>query len=476
MQDKNIIRFCFIGIFFIVIANIILYRQLIVEKVILDKVSINNQLLTNTYLNYASRFCKNIFKNPREVSDQLSSCSSGAELEVYSKAFFENLTILKVVILDEKDNVIFQSNNFEIIPINKSSARFGKDIAPLLDFLVFKDLIDQDKLMLNAIVKTDNMKYTNANIVMDERDVKGVDGSIYKFRFYKDISELWSEMSLIEVKIFFAISGFFIALFIVIVHNTRFAQKIIDEKNKANRTLEAEKRKAEKESTSKSQFLANVSHELRTPLNSIIGFSEIILANKCDEKKSRAMLEYIHDIYDSGKHLLAVINDILDYSRIIAGELPIDIIELNTKQAASCSMRLIEPRADKSNIKLIQDFPEESPVIKADSKRLRQALLNVLTNAVKFTPEGGSVTLKIFKSGKKVSISVIDTGIGIAKENIPKALSSFQQIDDKKDRHYEGRGLGLPLTKKLVELMKGKFEIESKEGKGTTITFTFKSA
>ena len=471
MQNKNIIRFCFIGIFFIVIANIILYRQLIVEKVLLDKVSNNNQLLASTYLKYSSLFCNNIFKNDNKIL----SCSKDVSLNKFSQIFFENLDILKVVLLDEKGNIVFETNELKITPINKSVVRAGKEIAPLLDYLVFKDLIHKEKLMLNAFVRGEKKSIRSANIVVDEKDIETIYGTRYKMRFYRDISSLWQEMSVIEVKIFFAISAFFAVLFIVIIYNTRFAQKIIDAQTETNKTLAAGKKKAEQESSSKSQFLANVSHELRTPLNSIIGFSEIILSDKDNPKKSKVNLEYIQDIYASGKHLLSIINDILDYSRIIAGQLPLDMMDLNINKIATYSMRFVEPRADKAGIDLLKDFPKDPPVIKADSKRLRQALLNVLSNAVKFTQEGGSITLKIEKDGKKVHIRIIDTGIGIAKENIPKALSSFQQVEDKKARQYEGTGLGLPLTKKLIELMKGKFDIKSKEGKGTIITFTFKS-
>lgn len=474
MQNKNIIRFCFIGIFFIVIANIILYRQLIVEKVILDKVSSNNELLVSTYLRYASRFCQNIFVDDISSNEVLKSCSRDLGIEQFSRVFFKNLDILKVVLQDDIGNIVFENNDLKIIPINKTVARAGKEIAPLLDHLVFKDLISQDKIMLNAIVQDNTLNYKSANIVVDEKFLETIDGKQFTIRFYKDISHLWSEMSYIEVKIFFAISSFFVVLFIVIIYNTRFAQKIIDQQSEANKALAVAKQKAEQESSSKSQFLANVSHELRTPLNSIIGFSEIILADRDNPKKSKPNLDYVQDIYDSGKHLLAIINDILDYSRIIAGKLPADMMDLNVNKAVSYSMRFIEPRADKAGIKLIKDFPKDPPVIKADSKRLRQALLNVLSNAVKFTPEGGSVTLKIEQDTKKVHIRIIDTGIGIAKANIPKALSSFQQVEDKKARQYEGTGLGLPLTKKLIELMKGKFSIKSKEGKGTVITFTFK--
>jgi len=173
--------------------------------------------------------------------------------------------------------------------------------------------------------------------------------------------------------------------------------------------------------------------------------------------------------------LLSVINDILDFSKAAADKLQVDKIELDLNKLASSSMRFVKPRADEASVKLIEDFPAEHVIIYADPKRLKQALLNLLSNSVKFTPAEGSVTLAIRKNviEKLVYISVTDTGIGMSDQDIPKALSSFGQVDNKLSRKYEGTGLGLPLTKKLVELMSGKFDLKSSPGKGTTVTIVF---
>ena len=156
-------------------------------------------------------------------------------------------------------------------------------------------------------------------------------------------------------------------------------------------------------------------------------------------------------------------------------KLKVETIDLDLNKLAASSMRFVKPRADEANIRLIEDLPPEHIVIKADPKRLKQALLNLLSNSVKFTPSEGSVTLSVKKDAfkKLVYISVTDTGIGMSDQEIPKALSSFGQIDSKLSRKYEGTGLGLPLTKKLVELMNGKFDIKSTVGQGTTVTLTF---
>jgi two-component system cell cycle sensor histidine kinase PleC len=277
--------------------------------------------------------------------------------------------------------------------------------------------------------------------------------------------------------IFFVFLVFFGILFTIVLYNTRYAQSIIDKQFELNKILSQAKRKAEIDNNYKMQFLANVSHELRTPLNCIIGFSEIILSDKGKSISSEKNIEYVNDIYTSGKHLLEMINDILDYSKAKAQKLSVDIIDVDLNKLGRSCLRFFELKADQAKIKLTLEESEEHIVIKADSKRLKQAILNLLSNAIKFTPEDGKVILEITKSTKlkRVFIKVIDTGIGIAPEDLTKALSSFEQVDNNKDRRFEGTGLGLPLTKTLVEIMNGTFGIESKVGEGTIVTLSFDS-
>ena len=260
------------------------------------------------------------------------------------------------------------------------------------------------------------------------------------------------------------------------MYNTNYAQRIINKQFETNRALKEEKARVQIESSAKTDFLANVSHELRTPLNAIIGFSEIILSETYGKIENKHYQDYVNDINNSGKHLLSVINDILDFSKASADKLKVENVELDLNKLASSSMRFVQPRASSANIELIEDLPRSHVVITADPKRLKQALLNLLSNAVKFTPSGGAVTLRVLKNKSKELIDIIvsDNGIGMDEKQIPKALSSFGQVDNKLSRKYEGTGLGLPLTKKLVELMDGKFSITSKKGKGTKITITFK--
>ena len=229
------------------------------------------------------------------------------------------------------------------------------------------------------------------------------------------------------------------------------------------------KNKAEAASRAKSEFLANMSHELRTPLNAIIGFAEIIKKRTFGSASER-YIEYAGDIYSSGTHLLGLINDILNLSKLEAGKLQLQEEEVDLELAIAACKNLIEAAAHEANIRLSVTLDPEVLMIRADERRLRQILINLLSNAVKFTPDGGSVSVKTMRRNGGLTISVSDTGIGIAPENIPKALSPFDQIERKVRRKQEGTGLGLPLAKQLTELHGGTLKVESEVDVGTTVT------
>ncbi|MBN8531163.1 MAG: HAMP domain-containing histidine kinase, partial [Alphaproteobacteria bacterium] len=272
----------------------------------------------------------------------------------------------------------------------------------------------------------------------------------------------------------FGIIVIFVILFASLILTARRAELIIAKQHEKNLDLTAAAARAEAASREKSQFLANISHELRTPLNAIIGFSDIIKNETLGAIAIPQYKEYISDIHTSGTHLLSLINDILDYSKAEAGKLELEVAEVEIGKTIKTSMRLVEPRAEAAQVTLVQDLPKEPQVLKTDAKKLKQVLLNLLSNAVKFTPAGGQVKVSSWHNLGEDSVSIVvqDTGIGIAPKDIPKAMTPFGQVDSELSRKYEGTGLGLPLTKKFVETMGGKFEITSELGVGTTITIT----
>jgi signal transduction histidine kinase len=221
----------------------------------------------------------------------------------------------------------------------------------------------------------------------------------------------------------------------------------------------------------KSAFLAAMSHELRTPLNAVIGFSEIMEVETFGPLGSPKYKQYAHDIHASGAHLLALINDILDLSRLDAGQGDLKDDSVDIRALAVEALRMMATQARTAGVTLINEVSSALPVVTADNRRIRQVLLNLLSNAVKFTPSGGSVTVRCIEDARGLVTSVTDTGIGIAEEDIARAFERFGQVDSTLARKYEGTGLGLPLARELIELHGGTLTLTSTLDVGTTVTF-----
>ena len=242
----------------------------------------------------------------------------------------------------------------------------------------------------------------------------------------------------------------------------------------AETAMREAKEAAETANRSKSEFLANVSHELRTPLNAIIGFSEVMEHEMFGKLGNEHYRDYARDIRLSGTHLLEVINDILDLAKVEAGKVELQEQTIDLEKVIEATVRLVRERAGSRNIDLSVRIPERLPQLWADERKVKQILINLLSNAIKFTPEGGAVTVSAERdSSDMVRLAVSDTGIGIAKESIDVVLQPFGQVDSALSRKHTGTGLGLPLTKSLVELHGGKLDFDSELGKGTTVIVRF---
>lgn len=290
---------------------------------------------------------------------------------------------------------------------------------------------------------------------------------------YTDITPRWHAMQTQQLLFSSLIVMAFFLLGSAVLFTTKRAEMIIARQHEVNLELTAAAARAEAQSRDKSQFLASVSHELRTPLNAIIGFSEIV-KTEAKEQLQKVYHDYIEDIYASGKHLLSLINDILDYSKAEAGKLQIEWAETDVTKVIRNSLRMVLPRAENAQITLIEEVPSQHLVIISDAKKLKQILLNLLSNAVKFTPAGGEVRCQVWEDVKtnNIMIQVRDTGIGIAPKDISKVMTPFGQVDSALSRKYEGTGLGLPLAKVFLESMGGEFSIASEINVGTTVTLS----
>jgi signal transduction histidine kinase len=237
------------------------------------------------------------------------------------------------------------------------------------------------------------------------------------------------------------------------------------------RELADKSRQLEAASRHKSEFLANMSHELRTPLNAVIGFSEVLLQRMFGELNDKQD-EYLKDIYSSGQHLLSLINDILDLSKIEAGRMELAPAPFHLPTALENAVTLVKERASRHGIALQLDIDPRLGDVVGDERKVKQVLLNLLSNAIKFTPEGGRISLKANRTDGAVEITVTDTGIGIAPEDQAAIFEEFRQVGSDETRKQEGTGLGLTLAKKFVELHGGQIWVESEPGRGSTFTFT----
>jgi signal transduction histidine kinase len=246
------------------------------------------------------------------------------------------------------------------------------------------------------------------------------------------------------------------------------------EKRRMEAALIASKEEAETSSRAKSNFLANMSHELRTPLNAIIGFAELMEGETFGPIGSPRYKEYAATIRGSGTHLLGLINDVLDLSRLDAGRADLNEEVIFVEHLVETVLTMIEQQAARNGIKLVKDIARDLPRLNGDARRVRQVLINLLSNAIKFTPSGGTVSIRVARNILgELSFEIADTGVGIAAQDISKALTRFGQVDSRLARKFEGAGLGLPLAKQLMELHGGTLSLTSKVDVGTVVTVTF---
>jgi signal transduction histidine kinase len=239
-------------------------------------------------------------------------------------------------------------------------------------------------------------------------------------------------------------------------------------------TLLKAKCAAESADQSKTEFLASMSHELRTPLHSIIGFSEVLMSQAFGELGNEKYVDYAGNIRESGMHLLDIINDILDIAKAEAGKLELREDPFDVPGIIDSALRLIGPQAETAAVEIETGIEADLPALHGDEQKVRQVLINLLSNAVKFTPKGGKIEITASRGRNgEIVITVQDTGIGIAPEDIPRALAPFAQVDSELSRGHPGTGLGLSLSAAMVELHGGSLTLESEPGQGTTVSVRF---
>lgn len=278
----------------------------------------------------------------------------------------------------------------------------------------------------------------------------------------------------VDYALFWQIGGVLLIIMATIVVWNRKLSRLNKEIMQRDTELQAAKDRAEFASQAKSNFLANMSHELRTPLNAIIGFSSSMKEQVFGPLGNSKYLEYTDDINSSGEHLLSLIDDILDISAIEAGKVELNEEDVSLPLIIESAFHLLRMRADDGKVSLELDIADGLPLLWGDERRLKQIMVNLMNNAVKFTPSGGTVTVSAHLSIEgDFLVSVDDTGIGMSEAEVQIAMSQFGQVDSSLVRKHEGTGLGLPLTKGLVALHGGALDVQSEKGQGTKVTVTF---
>jgi signal transduction histidine kinase len=328
-------------------------------------------------------------------------------------------------------------------------------------------------LNYDRAIKWDNNRYVQLQIATDATDQKQVQKTLQQAK-----DELETTVSMRTADLLKA--------------NEALSLEIEERKQAQENAINA-RRAAEIANRAKSEFLANMSHELRTPLNHILGFTELVVDKSVGEL-NEIQEEYLNDVLQSSNHLLALINDILDLSKVESGKMELDISEFVLKDFLNHSLGIVKEKAMKRGLKISMDLKTLPDTLKADKRKLKQVLYNLLSNAVKFTPDGGSILLAVKQiNGSEmeslcesgvvssvdhtiksdfIKISVSDSGIGLAKDNLDRIFDPFEQADNSASRKFQGTGLGLSLTRQLVEFHNGCIWAESKgEGKGSTFSF-----
>jgi signal transduction histidine kinase len=319
---------------------------------------------------------------------------------------------------------------------------------------------------------------TDRNIISSYVPIYGGVGNIIGvFEIYDDVTTFIAAINrftywLVEITVSVAI---LVNLVLVLIVGR--GDRLLQRQHERSLELARNVSRAEAANKSKSEFLANMSHELRTPLNAIIGFSDLILRKTFGPLGDVRYSDYMRDIHDAGQHLLRIINDILDLTKIELGRMSLQNSQTDPKALLGEIARMLAPSLEDRQITLRLDVSAGLPSLMVDGAKLKQSLLNLLSNAIKFSPDNSTVSLSCRSAGHGFyCFTVIDQGIGMAAADIPVALQPFGQIDSSLARKFEGTGLGLSLAKHFCELMGGRLEIASELSQGTTVTITIPDA
>lgn len=387
---------------------------------------------------------KNQKPDKGEIKDQLRLYISQSETALVTSGVYE----VAIEYIDGNRVSLWQNSNLTSNPsVGDEIHSFWKHLSP------FHNLSQQGALLnTNVLLSSPAAHIGKVSFIINVSNVAIHMGRIGNLAY----------ASMLAVLVFVSLLGG-----VLVIRNSRSRYHYENE-------LSIAKINAEEANRSKSAFIANVSHELRSPLNAIIGFSEIMVKEMLGPIRNRKYREYSQDIHNSGHLLLSLINDILDISKIEAGQMALLEGEIEISNVIVRLDKLVRELAIKADVQFTTHVPEKMPFLVADEQKTLQVLVNLCTNAIKFTQPGGEVKLDVVSDDEKgIIFSVADTGVGVASEDISKILKPFGQVLDPFIQQSEGTGLGLPIAKHIIEMHEGTFIFESEKNLGTTVTVTF---
>ncbi|MDA1090833.1 MAG: ATP-binding protein [Proteobacteria bacterium] len=460
----------------VALVLISVYRQSSLNRMVAT-VEAENVAMSRAFANSIwPRFASYVTEPAADGEDALRARSETAEIHGVAKSLVAGLDVVKIKIY-RLDGLTVYSSDFSQIGIKDHNsslillAQRGKPSSTLEFRPEFKGI--------NGLIRDRHIVASYMPIQVQSGGVEGI------IELYSDVTarvrDVTTDVTWLSIGLVWTFGILYGVLFIFVRRADRIIKRQytglhreVGDRLKAETKLQRALDDAERANQTKGEFLAHMSHELRTPLNSIIGFSESMTHQVFGKMGNAKYLEYAKDIHGSGSHLLSLINEVLDVSKVEAGAMKINETDIDLAHTMRECAAMMKVEAEKVGINLQLSMPGDLPVFRGDVLRLKQIFLNLLSNAIKFTPSGGNITLEAgIDSGGGLRIAVADNGIGIKQEDISRILLPFEQVESHMQRPVKGTGLGLALSKSLTELHGGEMILESALDVGTTVTLRF---